>query len=99
MFTIFGRNKPLDTIQSLSLEKDLSWFKKVRYILELEGELCSLHPEFNNDNLRKAVHKINKDYNAKIYKEVCHCNNKQKAKLNLDGTPRLHKKYVKDWAI
>jgi len=37
-----------------------------------------------------------RDYNFKM---DCNCDYKQKAKLNLDGTPRKHSVYLKDWAI
>ena len=99
MLGIFGRNKPLSTVEVLSLEKDISEARKIRYILEVEGKICSLDPEFSaSGNLRKVVHRLNKDYNSKIYKMDCDCDFKQKAKLNLDGTPRKHSVYLKDWA-
>ena len=41
MLGIFGRNKPLSTVEILSLEKNISE-AKIRYILELEGKICSL---------------------------------------------------------
>jgi len=44
------------------------------------------------------VHRLNNSYNLSIYKEECNCDNKQKAKLNLDGKPRRHIAYKKDWA-
>ena len=99
MLGLFGRNKPLSTVEILSLEKDISEARKIRYILEVEGMICTLDPEFSaSGNLRKIVHRLNKYYNSGIYKEECHCNFKQKAKLNLDGTPRKHFAYKKDWA-
>ncbi len=99
MFQIFGRNKPLDTVQQLSMEKNVSEFKKIRYILELEGQICTLDPEFSdNGNLRKAVNRLRTQYNSTIYLEECNCSLKQKAKLNANGTPRKHKSYKKDWA-
>ena len=100
MLGIFGRNKPFSHIQILSLEKNISESKKIRYILEVEGKICSLDPEFSaTGNLRKVIHRLNERYNSDIYKEECHCNFKQKAKLNLDGTPRKHFAYKKDWAL
>jgi hypothetical protein len=45
------------------------------------------------------VHRLNNVYNSAIYKEECNCDYKQKAKLNLDGTPRKHFAYKKDWAV
>jgi hypothetical protein len=100
MLGLFGRNKPLSTVEILSLEKNISEARKIRYILEVEGKICSLDPEFSaSGNLRKAVHRLNRDYNSKIYKEECSCDFKAKGKLNMDGTPRKHYAYLKDWAI
>ena len=99
MSWLFGRNKPLSTVEILSLEKNISEARKIRYILEVEGSICSLDPEFSaSGNLRKVVHRLNNVYNSAIYKEECNCDNKQKANLNLDGTPRKHYAYKKDWA-
>jgi len=99
MFGILGRNSHSHT-EILFIEKDISEAKKIRYILEVEGKICSLDPEFSaSGNLRKVVHRLNKDYNSKIYKMDCDCDFKQKAKLNLDGTPRKHSVYLKDWAL
>ena len=99
MFNWLGRNTPLTTIEYLHIEKDISLAKKIHYILELEGKICSLDPEFNkNGNLRKVVHRLKTEHNAVIYKEQCNCDFKAKAKLNLDGTPRKHYAYQKDWA-
>jgi hypothetical protein len=99
MLGLFGRSKPLSTVEVLSLEKDISEARKIRYILEVEGKICSLDPEFSaSGNLRKVVHRLNNVYNSAIYKEECNCDYKQKAKLNLDGTPRKHIAYKKDWA-
>ena len=97
MLGLFGRNKPLTTMETLQLEKDISLAKKIHYILELEGKICSLDPEFNkNGNLRKVVHRLKTEHNAVIYKEECNCDFKSKAKLNQDGTPRKHFAYEKD---
>ena len=99
MLGLFGRSKPLSTVEVLSLEKDISEARKIRYILEVENFICSLDPEFSaSGNLRKAVYRLNNVYNSGIYKEECHCDFKQKAKLNLDGKPRRHYAYKKDWA-
>lgn len=98
MLGLFARNKH-SNMEILFLEKDISEFRKIRYILEVEGRICSLDPEFSTSgNLRKAVHRLNRDYNSKIYKEECNCNFKVKGKLNMDGTPRKHYQYRKDWA-
>jgi len=99
MLGLFGRSKPLSTVEVLSLEKDISEARKIRYILEVEGSICSLDPEFSaSGNLRKVVHRLKTEHNAVIYKEECNCELKQKAKLNQDGTPRKHIAYKKDWA-
>ena len=99
MFGILGRNSHSHT-EILFIEKDVSEAKKIRYILEVEGRICSLDTEFSaSGNLRKVVYRLNNYYNSGIYKEECNCNFKQKAKLNLDGTPRKHSVYLKDWAI
>jgi len=100
MLGLFARSKPLSTVEILYLEKDISEFRKIRYILEVEGKICSLDPEFSTSgNLRKAVHRLKRDYNSEIYKEECNCDFKAKGKLNKDGTPRKHYAYLKDWAI
>ena len=100
MLGLFARSKPLSTVEILYFEKDISEFRKIRYILEVEGKICSLDPEFSTSgNLRKAVHRLKRDYNSKIYKEECSCDFKAKGKLNMDGTPRKHYAYLKDWAI
>ena len=71
MLGLFARNKHSHT-EILFIEKDISEFRKIRYILEVEGKICSLDPEFSTSgNLRKAVHRLNRDYNSKIYKEEC----------------------------
>jgi hypothetical protein len=103
MFNLFGKSKPLSHIETLYLEKDLSLAKKIRYILELEGSICTLDPNLNkNGNLRKVVHRLKKEKNTDIYKEECSCDFtcefREKAPLNKDGTPRKHYSYKKDWA-
>jgi len=100
MLGIFAKSKPLTEFETLSLErKALSEFKQIHYIMELEGKICSLDPKYsNNGNLRKAVARLNKEYNSGIYMENCNCNNKQKAKLKKNGVPRVHKAYIRDWA-
>ena len=99
MLKLLGRNKPLSKLQIIFEEKDLSEFRKIRYILELEGFICTLDPEFvSSGNLRKAVNRLKANYNCTIYLMDCDCNNKQKAKLNANGTPRKHKAYILDWA-
>jgi len=98
MLGLFARNKH-SNMEILFLEKDISEFRKIRYILEVEGRICSLDPEFSTSgNLRKAVHRLNRDYNSKIYKEECNCDYKAKGNLKNDGTPRKHYAYIKDWA-
>jgi len=95
----FGRVKPVSEVELAYLEKDLSSFKKLFYVMELEGEICSLNPEFNtNGNLRKNIARMKKIYNSDIYMENCNCDLKQKAPLTKSGVPRVHKKYVKEWA-
>ena len=99
MFGILGRNSHSHT-EILFIEKDVSEAKKIRYILEVEGRICSLDPEFSaSGNLRKVIHRLDREYKSGIYKMDCNCDYKQKAKLNLDGTPRKHSVYLKDWAI
>ena len=100
MLGIFARSKPDSLYQTLKLEKDLSEFKKIHYLMELEGEICTLSKEFNNNgNLRKAISRLRTHYNLEIYSEVCNCVNKEKAPLKKSGAVKIHKKYVKDWAI
>ena len=54
MLGLFARNKHSHT-EILFIEKDISEFRKIRYILEVEGKICSLDPEFSTSgNLRKA---------------------------------------------
>jgi hypothetical protein len=99
MLKMFGRSKPLPNIQIIAQEKNLSEFRKIRYILELEGFICTLDSEFaKSGNLRKAINRLKADYNSTIYLMDCDCNNKQKAKLNANGTPRKHKAYILEWA-
>ena len=100
MFKYLTYAKPMSYFEIVSDEKNISEFKKIRYILEVEGKICSLDPEFSTSgNLRKAVHRLNRDYNSGIYKEECNCDYKAKGKLNNDGTPRKHYSYKKDWAL
>jgi len=95
---LFGRMKPVSEVELAYLEKDLSSFKKLFYIINLEGEICSLNPEFNkNGNLRKNIARMKKIYNSDIFMETCNCDFKQKAPLTKSGVPRVHKKYVMDW--
>ena len=89
---IFGTTTPIKPL------KNLSEIKKIRYILELGGELCGIDPQFTNDTIRKAVAKLNKDFDLKIWREPCNCINAVNQPLNMDGTPRQHSKYMKDWA-
>jgi hypothetical protein len=90
---IFGTRTPVSPI------KDISVFRKIRYILELEGELCGIDPQFENDTLRKAVARLNKEFGSKIWREPCNCINAVNQPLNKDGTPRKHSKYMKDWVV
>ena len=83
MLGIFAKSKPDSLYQTLKLEKDLSEFKKFN----------------NNGNLRKAISRLRTQYNLEIYSEVCNCVNKEKAPLKKSGAVKIHKKYVKDWAI
>jgi hypothetical protein len=100
MLGIFGRIKPLSVLEDIQQEYKPSEFRKIQYILELEGFICSLDPEFNkNGILRKAVNRLRTQYNALIYTEICNCANKQYAKLKKDGSPFMHKAYIKDWAL
>ena len=100
MLGLFGRNKPLSVVEDIQLDKEPSEFRKVQYVLELEGFICSLDREFNkNGNLRKAVNRLRTQYNALIYTEDCNCANKQYAKLKKDGKPFKHNAYLKDWAL
>ena len=100
MLGLFGRNKPLSVLEDIQLQKEPSEFRKIQYILELEGFICSLDQEFNkNGNLRKAVNRLRTQYNALIYTEDCNCDNKQYAKLKKSGNPYMHKSYIKDWAL
>jgi hypothetical protein len=77
----------------------LSDRQKVRIILEMDEEICSIDPEFKKGIIRKYVHQFKNELNWIIYNEECNCDNKAKGTLNMDGTPRKHKKYVKDWVI
>jgi len=92
---MWGRNKP---ISETVIYKNVSLKKNIRYVLELEGEICSLNLQYPNGILRRYVSEFNKTLNLDIYSENCDCINKQTANLNADGTPRKHKKYIKDWA-
>lgn len=72
--------------------------QKVRAVLELEGEICSLDRSVTR--VRQQVYLLQKEEGMTIYTEDCHCvEGMMKARLNLDGTPRKHKKYVNEWAL
>tara|TARA_R100000329_G_scaffold49431_1_gene45487 strand:+ start:919 stop:1176 length:258 start_codon:yes stop_codon:yes gene_type:complete len=73
--------------------------QKIRILFEMDQEICSLDPEFNKGSVRKYAHQFSKLYGWIIYRENCNCDNKAKGTLNMDGTPRKHNKYIKDWAI
>ena len=77
---------------------ELSDRRKIRILLEMDQEICSLDPEFKSGNLRRYVHQFTKEFGWVIYRENCNCDNKAKGTLNKDGTPRKHNKYIKDWA-
>lgn len=95
---IFGRLKPINEIDLLKKEINLTEKMKMRIVFELGGSICNLTDEFDTTNLRKYVYDFNKKYDLRIYSETCNCDNKVRAKLNKDGTPRKHKIYIKDWA-
>lgn len=59
----------------------------LNYVLELEGEICSLDRTFTS-NLRNCVYKLKERTAKEIYKEECKCG----------GSNRKHSKYVYDWA-
>jgi predicted nucleic acid-binding Zn finger protein len=82
----------------LVLYKDLTNLQKVRAILEMEGEICSLDPSVTR--VRQQVYLLQKEENFVIYKENCNCvEGMMKVRLNLDGTPRKHQKYIHEWAL
>jgi len=59
----------------------------LNYVLELEGEICSLDRTFTK-NLRNTVYKLKERTAKEIYKEECKCGDSN----------RKHSKYVYDWA-
>ncbi|QDP60652.1 MAG: hypothetical protein Unbinned1469contig1000_31 [Prokaryotic dsDNA virus sp.] len=59
----------------------------LRYVLELEGEICSLDKTFSI-NLRNCVYKLKQKTVMEIFKEECFCG----------ASTRKHQKYVYDWA-
>jgi hypothetical protein len=78
--------------------KKLTNLQKVRAVLEMEGEICALDPSVTR--VRQQVYLLQKEEGMKIYTEDCNCvEGMMKARLNLDGTPRKHKKYVYEWAL
>tara|TARA_R100001460_G_scaffold32709_1_gene64105 strand:+ start:1961 stop:2218 length:258 start_codon:yes stop_codon:yes gene_type:complete len=77
---------------------NLSDRQKIRILLEMDQEICSIDPEFPKGSIRKYVNEFKKIYDYTIYRESCNCDFKAKGTLNKDGTPRKHTKYVKDWA-
>ena len=82
----------------LILYKEVTDLQKVRSLLEIEGEICSLDPSVSR--VRQQIYILQKDFFLDIWKEDCDCREGMiRAKLNLDGTPRKHKKYVLDWAL
>ncbi len=82
----------------LVLYKQFTNLQKVRAVLEMEGEICSLDPSVSR--VRQQVYLLQKEENFVIYKENCNCvEGMMKATLNNDGTPRKHQKYVHEWAL
>ena len=76
----------------------LTDLQKVRSVLELEGEICSLDP--NIKRVRQQIYVLCKDEHFDVWKEDCSCKEgKMRATLNRDGTPRKHKKYFLEWAL
>jgi hypothetical protein len=67
-------------------KKELSSFNKVRYILELEGEICSRDDVV--PRVRQIIYELKKETTMEIFSEVCICENNS----------RLHLKYIYDWA-
>ena len=63
-----------------------SAFQKIKNLLDEEYEICK-HTT-NEPNLRKSIDKLKRDFNYKIYRNICTCGlvNKQ------------HFSYEKDWA-
>tara|TARA_R100000742_G_C4171468_1_gene9594 strand:+ start:205 stop:447 length:243 start_codon:yes stop_codon:yes gene_type:complete len=75
----------------------ISEIKKVRAVLELEGEICSKDGSINR--VREQIYRLQKHDYMDIWKEDCNCvEGMMRSKLNKSGIPRKHKKYVLDWA-
>ena len=76
----------------------LTDLQKVRSVLELEGEICALDPCVKR--VRQQIYMLCKYEHLDVWKEDCDCKEgKMRAKLNLDGTPRKHKRYFLEWAL
>ena len=66
--------------------KEMSSFNKVRYILELEGEICSRDEVV--PRVRQIIYELKQQTTMQIYPQVCIC----------DNNSRMHLKYIYDWA-
>ena len=76
----------------------LTDLQKVRSVLELEGEICSLDPSVKR--VRQQIYVLIKEEHLDIWKEDCDCQDGMtRATLNRDGTPRKHKRYFVEWAL
>ena len=63
-----------------------STFQKVKHLLDQEYEVCK-HTT-NDPNLRKSIDRLKRDFNYKIYRNICTCG----------LGDRQHFSYEKDWA-
>ena len=63
-----------------------SAFQKIKYLLDKEYEICK--HTINEPNLRKSIDKLKRDFNYKIYRNICDCG----------LGDRQHFSYEKDWA-
>ena len=63
-----------------------SSFQKIKLLLDEEHEVCK-HMT-NEPNLRKVVDRLRRDFNYKIYRNICECGLGE----------RQHFSYEKDWA-
>lgn len=71
---------------TINKPRELSSFEKVRYILELEGEICSRDEVV--PRVRQIIYELRKETKMDIYPQVCIC----------DNNNRMHLKYIYDWA-
>tara|TARA_R110001592_G_scaffold70003_1_gene214613 strand:- start:3893 stop:4153 length:261 start_codon:yes stop_codon:yes gene_type:complete len=76
-----------ETKLDIAKGKEVKAVDALNYVLELEGEICSLDRTFTA-NLRNTVYRLKLRTKKDIYTLKCYCG----------AVSRKHNKYVYDWA-